>query len=217
MTKIKIFLATLTVIFMAVAMAQTHKSQKHRDWFADDLPSYKWMQNEWTATDTPYLKMQGNLDSTLSKAKPEEVVRLLSGYQKEAELHPKDAQKQFKWAYSVYKAAKNGYYRRSMRGDAQDLSFALDEAKSPHSYAYARLRFLLAMRWKGEAFKLKPLAQRLLKRNSNDYEVLYAACNTLQTRTSAPERKQALIYTKRLAKLRPQAANSLRCFGERLH
>ena len=195
MTKIKMILAATTIVFAAVAIGQVEyicKAEPSREIFKDDLPDYKWMQEAWTGTDTPFLKIQNNVENALSNAKSDEIARLVTTYKKEAELYPEDAQKQFKWAYSSYKAARNGYRNRSIRGDAQDLSFALQQANSPSSYVYTRLRFLLAMRWKSEEFKLKPLAERLLKRNSNDYDVLYAARNTLQRRTSEAERNQGL-------------------------
>ena len=213
MTKIKVFLAALTVVFAVIAVGQTRKVKSSRDLFDDDLPSYTWTQEAWTGTDAPFLKIQSSVDNSLSKATTEEVARFIPTYQAAAERNPKDAQKQFKWAYAAYKAALDGYRVRSIRGDAQDLSFALDKAKSPQSYVYTRLRFLLAVRWKNEAFKLRPLAERLLKRNPNDPKVLYAARNTLQTGISKIERNQALIYTKRLAKLQPQAANSYAALG----
>lgn len=205
-----IFAAVLIVATACIAAIK--KTHSHADSTAD-LPSYEWTKEPWTGSDETFVKIRQDTDQIVANTKKEQLDDLVEAYRKQAEGQPDDPHAQFAWGYVTYQALISGYKSHELYHDLQDISFALDKAKSPQAAEYARLRFFIIIRWQQESFKLKDLAQRLIKRDPNDYEVNYYAISTLQRRSSIEGRKQALKYAQDAVRLRPERPNAYSALG----
>ncbi len=200
-----------TVLITYVSHAQA-KKYSHDNPFVD-LSNYKWTNETWKGDDRPFIKVRQAIDLSLDKTPKEGLGKLVENYRTSAQSNPLNSLKQFSWGYVAYRTVVSGHRLSDRYHELQDVSFALDRAKSPLSYEYSRLRFLVILLWRKEAPQLRSLGQRLLRRNPSDYSVNYRVSDTLNTRTSATDRKLALSYAQSLVQLRPERASALASLG----
>ncbi len=172
------------------------------------LPSFNWVEEDWTASDKPYLAIRARIDAQVKPLKKDDVKlrALLDLYAKNARSKKTDSQAQFAWAYAVFQARENGLSIPSGFGIPREISFAMAAPQSPHSYQYARMRFIMASWWQ-EMPQLVPLARRLLKRNPQDWYVQYHAVSNLFGRPNG-EAQEALAIAQNMVKRYPKSANA---------
>lgn len=185
---------------------------------------WAWSQQKWTDKDAPYLSQRNRIAALyrLKKVGPTQIKAAKS----RSLAYPNDSVARFAWAYTAYCYSllqpdrSSGYMAQvsqamALRPDP-DAPFgtAFVGPKTPNSYQYARLRFLVACSPGGSAgFSygngryLIQLGERLLKRDPNDQGVKYFQITNLRTGSPADERK-AIQYAQDLVKANPQDSAS---------
>lgn len=173
-----------------------------------ELPDYTWVNEKWTGSDKPYIAIRSRIDKGIAGAKGQKIklAALVDKFKANALAKSSNPQAQFAWAYTAQEASKAGLFLDPW-SVPRDISYAMAVVPSPHSYQYARLRFLVAMWWQGFG-QLKPVALRLVRRNPKDYAVKYQALSTLSALKPGEERKLALSYVQDLRHMRPNSAFS---------
>jgi hypothetical protein len=176
--------------------------------FGQTLPSFGWIKEKWTSNDKPYLALRTLIDKEVNarKNRPDRLQVLVKQYENHAKKRPTKAQDQFAWAYSAYQASANGMLIRGGWGTPRDLSLALSQPKSPQSYQFARLRFLIAGWWR-PIQELIPLSERLLQRNPKDYETKFYVVKVLSTGSQTQVRR-AVRLAEEMVSERPNKRNS---------
>lgn len=205
MFKFATFLLTLPIC-CAPSLAQ-QASAKFR------APSYiprswEWAQERWTGEDAPYVRIRINIDGAIARGQGLEA--LARQYARVAAEKPRDPQAQFAWGYAAVLAGKPG--RNVKAGVPRAVSEALARTQSPRTYHYARMRFVLLMTW-GTWLQMKPLSQRLLTKNPNDYNVKMHAVRLLAAGTKV-EQKQAVLYAQQLVRANPKRASAHSALGD---
>ena len=120
-----------------------------------------------------------------------------------ANQNPEDAEFQFRWGYAMLEAPYAGIkLQPGPYNDYHTVGRALGRPKSPQSYLYARLRFVL-MSLEYEYVPLKDLGMRLLERNAEDTPVKTYLIPYLSDLGDAEERKLALKYAQQLVEKYP--------------
>jgi hypothetical protein len=182
--------------------SQISKPPYHpRDW--------AWTNEEWTGAETPYLTIAQEIEKAVALG--ENLDNLAAYYKKAAEKNPDDPQAQYAWGYAAVLA------RRPLEpfgdgNDPQKISGALAKPKSPQTYQYARMRYIVLLQW-GTWLQLKDLGTRLLKKNSQDYLVKVNQVRLLAL-SSKEERQTALRYAQELVKKNPKRASALGALGD---
>jgi len=177
----------------------------HEHFFPRD---WKWVKEAWTGSDAPYVNIRRSIDVEL--AKNSQPKRLRERYQITAAANPFDPQAQYAWAYAAVMTREVGYYfgHRYL----SDVSAALAQPRSPKTYEYARLRFIILMRH-GTWLQMKPLALRLLQRNPQDYNVKVHLVPLMAIRGSVSDQQKALVLAKQLVDFQPRRASAWGALG----
>ncbi len=167
---------------------------------------YSWTQERWNAKD-PYARIRSTVDAALARqAKPEQLVEQ---YRLTAKKQPQSSQALFQWAYGSYRYSVQVHKLDRRSASQMNLKFA--QLRSPHSYQYARMRFITeAMLFPSS--RLKDLGLRLLKRNPNDVDVSHYMIDMLNL-AKPQERATAFACAQRLVRLAPQRASSHASLG----
>lgn len=134
------------------------------------LHQYGWASEAWTGDDRPYQAERADIDRQISAGKDRE--KLFRQCRVDVEKRPGDAVAVYRWGYSGYRSCKNlrEQFQRSNR--CRDIEREMDRVRSPRTYEYVRLRFLVQVT-QGYYSDLAPVAERLFKRNPKDEEVVF--------------------------------------------
>ena len=136
-----------------------------------------WVSAKWTGDERPYLKIKADLDAALAHGTP--APALVARCEGPARANLLDAKAQFAWAYATQLQVQTG------QGIAQPPPlYGLRRLGAPDCYPVARLRFLLTqeMEPNDNHLYLRPVAERLLKRDPNDRLVRRALIRALCSR-----------------------------------
>ncbi len=171
------------------------KEWKERKKISDALSNNSWLNESWTGDDAPYVAIRAQIEHAFNTATPQ---ALVAQYAPAAKARPNDPLAQFAWAYAVHKAVTSAQYAVE---NADDVRFAaevaLAEAPFPRTYNFARLRFLITLQSPagGGYHTLIGTAQRLLKKDPNDFPVMMGliALNSQNSDPSAQKLAYALI------------------------
>ncbi len=116
-----------------------------------------------------------------------------------------EPQAQFRWAYAAYEAARKTNFVNQHK-TLRDIEQALQRAASvspPRNYEYARLRFLAIAR-NSPYHNLKPVGERLVRRNPQDHEVRFYLVELLDPGLHSEEKQSALMHARFLAQALPE-------------
>ena len=148
--------------------------------------SLAWTTEKWTGDDRPYQAIRADIDSLAAAHKI--TAALLEQYKQKAAPQYANPQAVFRWAYAGYQMQKAHpliYTPYSVGGDYFYL------VPSPHTYNYARLRFLSSAADPGGP-ELAALGKRLLQRDPNDRDVRYCLVRCYRPGLSEKEKQEAL-------------------------
>jgi len=159
-------------------------------------PSVGWASVTWTGNNSPYHLVRAEIDGAF--ARKQITPRELNRYQAEYLKSKQPTLSFFKWGYASYTGSKQQPPITQPLGLGTGI---FDQLPDPHCYDYTRLRFLYAA--SGEDAQLAPLARRLIKRDPNDFEVIYSFVNFYYPTKPVITKQEALADTQRLSKLYP--------------
>lgn len=170
-----------------------------------------WSSQEWTANDHPFRAAKTEIDKAVKNGKkPEVVAQACEG---QANKRPLQAIAVFRWAYAVDKAvaAKKPFDPEGLRKPL----ILMRRTMPPHSYEYARLRFLLesSLGGSGSYSLTKMVGERLLQRNPKDVSVKMRMCSILTSSRNPQEPQRALKMAKELVADNSKSANRYLCLG----
>lgn len=168
-----------------------------------------WMAEKWTGDDKPYQKIRANIDKALSAG--ENPDRLAVAYEQKAQLHLKNPQAVYAWAYASWRAIKSTTHDNNYNRLARVI-VAMAELPSPKTYEFTRMHFL-ALAWVTERAELKDVGLRLLQQNPNDYSVKYQASGILTITFTGQDKVLALKYAQDLIQMRPNTADPYGLLG----
>ena len=131
--------------------------------------AWNWTKEAWNGDNTPYQVTRSAIDQeTGSEIR---LTGLLSMYKAKAQKNLNDPLMVYRWGYAAYNATTRQDKATAYK-TLDGVQQALQDAPSPRTYDYARLRFLV-----GEFYtthrQAVPVAQRLLARENKDYLVAY--------------------------------------------
>lgn len=178
---------------------------------APDYFSWEWTTEEWTSDDAVFTPIIQEVKEVSSKGKLD--INYLIDLKKAADQNPEDVEAQFRWGYAMLEAPYAGVALQS--GPYSDYYFvvrALARPKSPRSYLYARLRFVL-MSLEYDYPQLKSLGLRLLERKPSDTPVKTYLVPYLSISDDAQEREQALKYAQELVAQYPKWSGAYSVLG----
>lgn len=136
-----------------------------------------WVNAKWTGDERPCLKIKADLDAALAHGTT--ALALVARYEGPARASLLDAKAQYAWAYATQLQVQTG------QGIAQPPPLeGLRLLGAPDCYPVARVRFLLTqeMEPNDDHLYLRPVAERLLKRDPNDRMVRRALIQALSSR-----------------------------------
>ncbi len=163
--------------------------------------SWKWTKEKWGGDDKPYLRIRKDI-SALADAKKlndTELMRL----KKASWANLNDPVARFKWAYYAYCYALLQPDISEGSGKLAGVEQAFRFEKSPGSYQYTRLRFLVLSYLTQSGPELNQLGERLLKRDPKDVSVKYVEVTHLRN-GDAKDQQRALQYAEQLIALNPK-------------
>ncbi len=171
------------------------------------ITDWSWINKPWTGDSSPYVRVTRRIDAAFTDRK--QIETGTQKYRDAAKANPLDPVAQYAWGYACFVGRPT-----SVPVEGRDLSnvaMALSRPASPNTYEYARLRFIVTVRWR-PYLQLKPLGIRLLKRNPEEYQVKRGLINLLVV-GSKSERQQAVTYGQQLVRAYPNRAGSYASLG----
>lgn len=172
-------------------------------------PAVVWETEDWTANETPYLKAEKEVLQALNTKDVAQMKRVYTRLEKQAAAQPNDALDQFRQATALSRLILRGLnfpYTSRLRDHLSQLS--------PHSYVFARTRYLVERAHDNFSPEVRAVGRRLLKRVPDDYQVLYYQATALDTRIPS-ERQESFAHAKRILQLRPNDYKSYYLMGDR--
>ena len=181
-------------------------------WAQSFPPEQDWIIEMWTGKDAQYRQIRNNIDQRMARG---EDVALIAYNLRKQLRHPLDTKEQFRWAYAAYQTVK---HEKDTNPDQTigDIVLALrnaDHMNPPRSYEYSRLRYLAMVRAFPE-YMLKPMGERLLKRNPKDYDVMFCQVVVLEPGVNKVDEATSLAYTRTLIKVQPNTPRPYRLLGD---
>ena len=165
-------------------------------------PQFAWTQDAWTADEKPFQSARVAL--VMAQQQHKDMLALAKQYGLAAKKKPSDALTAFKWGYAVWLAYNYGI-NTAANAELFDACNALERTPSPHSYQYDRLRYLIDAC--NSRRGVKELGERLLKRNPNDFYVIYYQIDLLTPGLVAADKKEAFDLCNKIIHDYPKDAN----------
>lgn len=163
--------------------------------------TWEWTKEDWGGDDKPYLKVRKDIGALYASKKlnDTELVRL----KKESFADLNDHLTRFKWAYYAYCYALLQPDISAGSGKLFKVDQAFRFEKSPGSYQYTRLRFLVLSYLNDSGPEMRALGMRMLKRDPKDVPVKYCQVTHLNGGNAA-ERALGMKYAKELVQTQPK-------------
>lgn len=164
--------------------------------------SWTWTKESWTGDERPYRTIRDNIDKSIRSGQ-ENPDALLARHKASAQKQPSDPQALFRWGYAAYWASSKSHGYNEKREKFDGVLEAFAKAPSPHSYEYARLRFLVEAATH-PVFPLIPVGERLLERDPQDLSVKYQLRKLLSWSPSLENKRRALQYSLEMVRSHPK-------------
>ncbi len=162
------------------------------------LPDTSWMTEKWNGDERPYIAIRDGINKDFLNG--DLTVPYLSNLEQRWHKNEQSPFALFRWAYARYRSYA---VRPHLPFTPLPGRGAFDEIASPHSYYYARIRFLTEASL-GSHPELMEVGKRLLARNPNDFDVEYCFTNCFPQSMSASEKEAALAYSTHLIEKYPK-------------
>ncbi|MDR3707819.1 MAG: hypothetical protein P4L33_05945 [Capsulimonadaceae bacterium] len=133
--------------------------------------SLSWTTEAWTDDNRPYAETRMRVRDELASSR--DPARIVASYRQSARRQPRNALAVYCWAAAAWEASVNPgseqFYRQVTTGVREALAVPL----SPHTYDYARMRYLFEADANRRMREMKELGDRLLAVDQRDPPVLY--------------------------------------------
>jgi len=176
-----------------------------------------WTVDSLDGNDASFNHIRQQIDAYISKGN--KASSLVQKYKKTSQQHPNNAEAMFRWAYTTYLASDHWQTNVQKTHVLCGIYAAMGQPENPHSFEYARLRFILAKldsRYSGrkEINELGgPLLSKALK---SDFDLRYFGINALAEIINAKQPdiwQKCLHLTLELRKDFPKKVESIRMLG----
>lgn len=189
-------------LYILLLLLSTLVSISHADPQYMGAPiEWKWTMQNWGGNDKPYLVDRESIGELYKQKKLNDAT--LAQYKKASFAKKNDSLLRFKWAYYAYCYALLQPDISEGSGKLAGVEQAFRFEKSPGSYQYTRLRFLVLSYLTQSGPELKQLGERLLKRDPKDVSVKYVEVTHLRN-GDAKDQQRALQYAEQLIALNPK-------------
>lgn len=170
-------------------------------------PSYQWTTEKWSGDDAPYTATRRALEGASQQELKTHIAKTAPVLAK-----PNPAAKTvFLYGYAAYLLATKLHTPDSEQPLAAALR-AMERSKSPDTYNYARLHFLLVAR-RGPFAPLRDVGIRLAQKDASDYDVRYYLNNLLKPGVKNEDKVLALRLCQQMIQLDPKRPSAHAALG----
>jgi tetratricopeptide (TPR) repeat protein len=142
-----------------------------------------WESEPWTGDDRPFAEARASIDRAFKATN--DLSSHLTEYETLAKAHPDNSLYQFQWAYAFL---LQGSIPHQTARDGMAMVIAIAGARQPHTYDYARLRFI----YQPVGLEGRTLALRLLEKDADDVYVREAYAGILSASKSRDDEELAV-------------------------
>lgn len=168
---------------------------------------WQWTEEKWSGDEEAYQKLRTTVDD--NKAVGKLTLETIERYKILHEKKPSDTLALFQWSYASFQATQSNPPISQKQLPAPHI---FEEAPSPHTYEYDRLRFLVWAHYTPDA-RLQTVGERLLRHTSNDYDVEYYLTQCYNPGHSVLEKQKAVSLAQRLVRVAPGRPGSYSALG----
>ena len=172
----------------------------------DSASRWQWMEEKWNGDEAAYQKLRAVIEKNKREGKLTSDV--IERYRLLHEKKQTDPSALYQWSYASFEATQTN----PPIFQAQLVSpTTFEEAPSPHTYEYDRLRFLVWAHYSPHA-RFQSIGERLLRHTPNDNDVRYYLIQCYEPEHSEQEKQKALTLAQNLihsAPYRPGAYSAL--------
>lgn len=163
---------------------------------------YASLNAPWADDDRPYQNIRSSIEKALAQG--QSTAALLQQYETPARRQPHDAKALFGWGYAAYWAATapSTISESQAHQELGDVYLAIGRIQVPHTFNYARLRFLNIACIVPDQ-ELTPIGKRMLQHDPNDYDVKYYLASVLSVSRVPTDRQQSVAYAQDLIRQHP--------------
>jgi len=205
--QLKVNLSSIVFILFLLSLCHTKDAFAARDpqqilaW-ADK--HFAWAKEDWIASDKPFINIRKEINLKISKGLSPDTI--LQDAKNDSRKKPTDALAVFHWAYAAEVAGEKQVSAEEKEKRWAGVYEAFEVPKSPQSYEYDRLRYLMITRidlWNAMP-PIYNLGKRLVRRTPNDWLVKGDVANILCRYGREEDRKIGLIYAQQTSDANPK-------------
>lgn len=167
----------------------------------------QWGTGRWDKDDAELTAIEKAVVSRTQNLSKKDFSAILREYQTLSEDQPSNVQAQYQYAFAL-----RGYTSKFMMFYTPPMFLGISERlvahPVPRSYKYTRMTFLVRAMTGLHMHELFEVGQRLVKRNPNDYDVLYRLPDTANYKIAA-QRTLAFQTAYKARSLRPDSPGTL--------
>ncbi len=168
----------------------------------NNAPRWQWMEEKWNSDEATYQKLRTATEKDKREGKL--TSDMIEGYRLLHEKKRKDPIALYQWGYASFEATQVN----PPISQVQLVSpMAFEEAPSPHTYEYDRLRFLVWAHYSPHA-RFQTVGERLLGHASNDNDVRYYLIQCYDPEHSEQEKQKAVTLARNLVRSAPRRPGS---------
>ena len=212
----------MITVVMSAPMAQTSLSsirlaQSQTPHYKSRLPGvleterWNWTTEPWNGDNMPYHQARAAIDKVADVGQG--LDGLLVKYRTHSQSHLDDPLAAFRWAYTAYRIMLTRNTTVTQHQALGGVEEALRQADSPHTYDYARIRFLTGEFYTSHR-EAVPIAEKLLKENNDDYQVAYCLASIYLNDYVHPKIAEALSICDHLRQVYPKKSSLYTLAGE---
>lgn len=197
------YLCLLLIVSGSHLFAQTNKQVYSQT----GVSHWQWVEEDWTGDDALYQKLRADIDR--SKRNGDLTTETISKYKNIHQKKTNDPVSLFRWAYASFQATQSNPPAAQKQVVAP---YDFDEAPSPHTYEYDRLRFLVWAHYNSDVH-LQTVGERLLNHKPHDNDVKYYLIQCYKPWRSTLEKQKAVSLAQDLVHVAPSRPGSYSALG----
>lgn len=198
---VNVLLAVLTLCALALAEPVNNLGPQ------GGASRWQWMDEKWNGDEANYQKLHVAIERNKKAGKL--TSDIIEKYRLLHEKKPTDPIDLYQWVYASFEATQSN----PPVFQAQLVSpGAFEEAPSPHTYEYDRLRFLVAVHSSAHAH-FQTVGERLLRHTPDDNDVKYYLIQCYRPEHSEQEKQKAISLAQELIRSAPHRPGSYSALG----
>ncbi len=196
-----ILFAVLTFCDLALAQPMNTSGLQNRD------AHWQWMDEKWNGDEATYQKIR--TDTERNKKSGKLTSDIIEHYRLLHKKKPTDPIALYQWGYASFEATQSNppiFQAQLISPDA------FEEALSPHTYDYDRLRFLVAVHTSAHA-RFQSVGERLLHHTPDDDDLKYYLIQCYQPKHSEQQKQEAISLAQELIHSTPHRPGAYSALG----